>query len=90
MKITKREGWMDSVDFQHEVGSAIGGNTVYPDQEEVEALPCIKEGDYCKPKRVYVVDADEFDASSQREISSPKDNYEDRLDNPNADPEAAI
>jgi hypothetical protein len=58
-----REGWMCAVDFQHEVGAALGGNTVYPSRENLcEERLCVAGGeDYCQPKRVYVVDADEID-----------------------------
>lgn len=63
LRASRREGWMDSIDFDHELGHAIGGNKIYPDKQEVEALECIKAGDYCYPKRVYVFDADEFDAA---------------------------
>ena len=63
----KREGWMDSIDFQHELGYALGGNIISPDKEDCERThPCIKEsakddGYKCVAMRVYVFDADEFD-----------------------------
>jgi hypothetical protein len=60
-----RKGWMDSIDFDHEVGRALGGNKIYPNEQDLRAHnPCIGDpalGNDCTAKRVYVVDADEFD-----------------------------
>jgi len=68
-----KQGWMDSIDFDHELGHACGGNSVHPSVEDCERChPCIEEskkdegvGEFkgleCYAKRVYVVSADEFD-----------------------------
>lgn len=35
-------GWMDSIGFQHELGCAMGGNTIFPDKDEcMEHHKCI-------------------------------------------------
>lgn len=31
-----RYGYMDLVDYQHEVGEALGGNKIYPDIEDLK------------------------------------------------------
>jgi len=58
-----REGWMDSIAFEYEVGHALGGNTVYPDEADLRKHhTCLDTDGDCTAKRVYVVDADEFDS----------------------------
>jgi hypothetical protein len=70
LTVYAREGWMCSVDFLCEVGSATGGNTVYPSKKNlqderlcviVDAEEPTQYSQYCYPKRVYVMDADEVD-----------------------------
>ena len=65
-----KEGWMDSIDFDWEVGEALGGNRVFPSERNCrENKPCIRRSEkeptgtpgVCFPKRVYVLDADKFD-----------------------------
>ncbi len=65
---TRHEAWMDNIALEHEVGHALGGNSVYPDKKDCEKNnPCIelsKDDDpiiRCYAQRVYVFDADEFD-----------------------------
>ena len=54
------EGWMDSIEFEHELEAL--GRAVYSTRDRcVENNPCIEEGDCCEVRRVYVVDADEYD-----------------------------
>lgn len=60
-------GWMDSIDFDDELGCALGGNKVYPDQDDCrQNNPCIAASEKstyrCEPRRVIVFDADELDA----------------------------
>jgi hypothetical protein len=62
-----KEGWMDSIDYHHELGEAWGGNSVYPDKENCEENhACIGKADQdgivdCVAMRVKVIDADELD-----------------------------
>lgn len=61
-----RIGWMDSIDFDHELGNAIGGNKIYPDREDCEQNnSCIgletQNGVSCYAKRVIVFDADKYE-----------------------------
>ncbi len=64
----KREGWMCAVSFDHELGNASRGDTVYPSIEDLKKYRiCVntagQENSFCYPKRVYLFDADEFDKS---------------------------
>ena len=58
-----RVGWMCSIDFQYELGEALGATDVYPSEENLrENRACIDTDEFCRAKRVYVFDADEYDA----------------------------
>ena len=57
-----RVGWMDAVDFQHELGEALGGNTIYPSEEDLRKnKSCIDKSEYCYPIRVLVFDAKDLE-----------------------------
>ena len=44
MKEAHRTGYMDKVDFDHELAAAIGGNRVYASEEDLRVCqPCTKE-----------------------------------------------
>lgn len=75
--LERREGWMDSIAFEHELGHALGGNQVFPNVEDLKRhMLCIDRpeqvGDRmvisCHATRVYVFDANEFD-KWQREVT---------------------
>ena len=56
-----RIGWMDSISFQHELGSASGGNTVFPSKKQcLKHHTCIsgeaQEGMECTAIQVRVLD----------------------------------
>jgi len=69
LAINGKEGWMDSTDFQWELGRALGGNKIYPDREDCEKEhPCITVPDMhepCTAQRVIVIDADAWDAAKK-------------------------
>jgi hypothetical protein len=61
-ELEMREGWMDSIDFEHEVGHALGGNAIYPSEADLrEHRKCLDTDGECTAMRVYVVNADEYD-----------------------------
>lgn len=61
--LERKTGWMDSIDFEHEAGYALGGNKIYPDASDLRRhSTCIDKDGHCFAKRVYVVDADAWDA----------------------------
>jgi hypothetical protein len=59
----KRECWMCGTDADYEVGFALGGSTVYPDEEDLKERLCIgdKPGDCCARRVYIIIDADEYD-----------------------------
>lgn len=61
----RKKGWMDSTDFQHELGYAMGGSKIFPSAEDVRtAYPCVAHPDMehpCEAQRVVVLDADAWD-----------------------------
>lgn len=60
-------GWMDSIDFEDELGnvpnSEIHMNEAQCRQQHACIVPPDNPGHYCYPKRVYVFDADAYDAT---------------------------
>jgi hypothetical protein len=50
-----RYGWMDSVDFDYELGNALGGNVIYPSEENLrDNRGCIDTDGHCTATRVVV------------------------------------
>ena len=68
MKTEPKIGWMCSTSFDCELGQALGGEKVFPSEEDLRkraqciGVPSDAGIDECRAMRVYVFDADQFDA----------------------------
>jgi hypothetical protein len=59
-------GWMCAVDFQHELGEALGGNTIYPSEKDLrKRRVCVnsenEEDKFCYPVEVVTMSKEDFD-----------------------------
>lgn len=70
----KIECWIDSTCWDHELGQSLGGEKLFSSELDLrENMQCIDMEEFdgvgmrvqCRAKRVYVVDADEFDAAKE-------------------------
>lgn len=74
MKIERKVGWICSTSFDYELGQALGGEKVFASEEDLrKRTQCIDipsdAGIECRAMRVYVFDADAFDAETKAGVS---------------------
>ena len=63
----KVEAWMDSTDFDHELGTGGCECKIHSSKEVCEFKhPCIEARERCYARRVYVFDAAEFDRAGKK------------------------
>ena len=66
-KLQPKVGWMDSVSFDYELGHALNGEKIYASEEDLRKhSTCIDTDGYSTVKRVYIFDADKFDAEERQ------------------------
>ncbi len=74
-QLKKKEGWMDSTDYDCELGQANGGNVVYPSAENCEEnRGCIRESASsnhpCAVLKVYVISEEDLNRVLREEKES--------------------